>query len=108
MWAYGDMTEKRGPRSESLLTEIRDLTRKVHEVRLELEELIKRPPDRPVWRMLSSHGERSVAGDRERRRERKPKSVEPKDPNAERGAPSRKSNRPGVEAGPDADPDSDR
>jgi hypothetical protein len=102
------MTEKRKPRSESLLTEIRDLTRKVHEVRLELEELIQRPPDRPVWRILSSHGERSVAGDRDRGRERKSKSVEPKDPTAKRGPPSRKSNRPGVEADPGADPDSNR
>lgn len=78
--AYGAMTVRKKPRSESLLIEIRELTEKVREVRLELEELVKRPPDRPDWRMLSSHGERSVAGDRERRRVSDP---EP-DPDAER------------------------
>ncbi len=64
------MTEERKPRSESLLIEIRELTDKVRKVRLELEELVKRPRpgDRSVWRMLSSHGERSVAGDRGRGR----------------------------------------
>jgi hypothetical protein len=58
------MTEKRKPRSESLLGEIRELTEKVREVRLELEELVRRPADRTAWRMLSSHGERGMAGDR--------------------------------------------
>jgi hypothetical protein len=66
------MTEEPKPRSESLLIEIRELTDKVREVRLELEELVKRPGpgERSVWRMLSSHGERSVAGDRGRAAER--------------------------------------
>jgi hypothetical protein len=73
------MTEERKPRSESLLNEIRELTQKVREVRLELEELVKRPAERPAWRMLSSHGERGVAADRERRRqpEREPPDAEP-------------------------------
>jgi hypothetical protein len=64
------MTDNRKPRSESLLNEIRELTQKVREVRVELEELVKRPPDRPAWRMLSSHGERGISSDRERKRER--------------------------------------
>jgi hypothetical protein len=65
------MTPKRKLRSESLLSEIRDLTNKVREVRLELEELVKRPDNRgPAWQFLASHGERSVASDRERRRDR--------------------------------------
>lgn len=64
------MTDTPKPRSESLLSEIRALTEKVREVRLELEELVKRPAERSAWRMLSSHGERSVAADRGRDRER--------------------------------------
>lgn len=64
------MTDKGKPRSESLLGEIRELTEKVREVRLELEELVKRPAERTAWRMLSSHGERGAAGDRARGRER--------------------------------------
>jgi hypothetical protein len=52
---YGAMTEQRKPRSESLLSEIRELTEKVREVRLELESLVKRPEDRSAWRMLSSN-----------------------------------------------------
>jgi hypothetical protein len=64
------MTETRKPRSESLLSEIRELTEKVREVRLELEGLMKRPDDRSAWRMLSSHGERNVASDRGRIRDR--------------------------------------
>jgi hypothetical protein len=64
------MTEERKPRSESLLSEIRELTEKVREVRLELEDLVKRPEDRSAWRMLSSHGERSLASDRSRARDR--------------------------------------
>lgn len=64
------MTDERKPRSESLLSEIRELTEKVREVRLELEGLVKRPNDRSAWRMLSSHGERNVAADRSRLRDR--------------------------------------
>jgi hypothetical protein len=67
---YGAMTEQRKPRSESLLSEIRELTEKVREVRLELESLVERPEDRSAWRMLSSHGERSLASDRGRGRDR--------------------------------------
>jgi hypothetical protein len=73
------MTDERKPRSESLLNEIRELTKKVREVRLELEDLVKRPAERSAWRVLSSHGERGVASDRERRREpgRAPPKSEP-------------------------------
>jgi hypothetical protein len=60
----------RRPRSESLLDEIRELTEKVRQVRLELEGLVRRREDRSAWRMLSSHGERSVATDKEPRRRR--------------------------------------
>jgi hypothetical protein len=67
---YRVMTEKRQPRSESLLSEIRELTEKVREVRLELESLVKRPEDRSAWRMLSSHGERGLASERSRTRDR--------------------------------------
>jgi hypothetical protein len=63
----------RRPRSESLLDEIRELTEKVRQVRLELESLVRRREDRSAWRMLSSHGERSVASvnDREPRQRRR-------------------------------------
>jgi hypothetical protein len=67
------MTDKPKARSESLLSEIRALTDKVREVRLELEELVKRPDDRSAWRMLSSHGERNVAADRGRSADRPPR-----------------------------------
>jgi hypothetical protein len=60
----------RRPRSESLLDEIRELTEKVRQVRLELEGLVRRREDRSAWRVLSSHGERGVASDREPRRRR--------------------------------------
>lgn len=50
-------------RSDSLRREIQELTGKVRELRLELEELVRRPHGRADWRMLSSHGERAVAHD---------------------------------------------
>jgi hypothetical protein len=99
------MTEEPKPRSESLLIEIRELTDKVRKVRLELEELVKRPGDRSVWRMLSSHGERSVAGDRGRggaaarpppKRKRPRPSADPDHPNT------------GSNPDPDRDPGADR
>lgn len=64
------MTDPLKPRSESLLIEIRALTDKVREVRLELQELVKRPQDRSAWRMLSSHGERSIPSERTPPRDR--------------------------------------
>jgi hypothetical protein len=94
------MTEERKPRSESLLSEIRELTDKVREVRLELEELVRRPPDRSAWRMLSSHGERSHASDRYRAERTHPElSRRPADPD-----------RPKTEPDPDSngDPGEDR
>jgi hypothetical protein len=97
------MTEERKPRSESLLNEIRELTDKVREVRLELEELVKRPPDRSAWRMLSSHGERSHASDRSRGRaaDRPPRepSRPPPDPDHRTAEP---------DADPNGDPGEDR
>jgi len=54
----------RKPRSESLLSELRELTEKVRQVRLELEELVRRPIDRPAWRMLSSHGTTALGAER--------------------------------------------
>jgi hypothetical protein len=51
-------------RSDSLRREIQELTGKVRELRLELEELVRRPRERTEWRMMSSHGERSVAHER--------------------------------------------
>jgi hypothetical protein len=108
------MTEERKPRSESLLSEIRELTDKVREVRLELEELVKRPPDRSAWRMLSSHGERGHASDRSRA-ERPPPAAQRPPPAAQRPPPAR-SRRPAdpdhshtaPDLAPDGDPDDDR
>jgi hypothetical protein len=54
-------------RSDSLRREIQELTGKVRELRMELEELVRRPRARSEWRMLSSHGERAVAHDSGRR-----------------------------------------
>lgn len=105
--AYGGMTEERKPRSESLLIEIRELTDKVREVRLELEELVKRPGpgDRSVWRMLSSHGERSVAADRGRGR-----AAARPPPERKRPRPSADPDHPntGSNPDPDGDPGADR
>lgn len=97
------MTEERKPRSESLLSEIRELTDKVREVRLELEELVKRPPDRSAWRVLSSHGERSHASDRPRGRvvERRPR-----EPNRPPADPDHSNTGP--DPAPDGDPGDDR
>jgi len=92
------MTEERKPRSESLLNEIRELTDKVRKVRLELEELVKRPADRPAWRMLSSHGERSHASDRPRSRAAERPPPGPTGPIADADHP---------DTPPDPDPDGD-
>ena len=98
--AYPGMTEERKPRSESLLSEIRELTDKVREVRLELEELVKRPPDRSAWRMLSSHGERSHANDRAR--------VERPPPARSRRRADPDHSHTGPDPAPDGDPGDDR
>lgn len=101
--AYEGMTEERKPRSESLLSEIRELTDKVREVRLELEELVKRPPDRSAWRMLSSHGERGHASDRSRARV--PERPRP-GPNRSKAHPDHSNTGP--DPAPDDDPGDDR
>jgi hypothetical protein len=96
------MTEKGKPRSESLLSEIRDLTNKVREVRLELEELVKRPTHRSPWRMMSSHEERSHSNDHPRRS----RAAERPPPSDER--PAADPDHSALEPDPDRDDTADR